>query len=137
MRSSLDPSRLFGRTLAQERLSRQLCAALRATLTGVAVSVPEGGLVWIAIFTRLSEARSWQAHGPNPISFSDIEAFSRLMRVPFEASHVQLILDLDRTWLSHTYAKWQHGATAPAGSKVLPPISKHGLTAQLFDLAIG
>lgn len=110
-------------------------AALRGAMNGEAPLVSGPDRVWLDVFSRLSVARSHHGYGPNPISFSDIEAFCRLMRIPMQPHHVQLMLDLDAAWLECAYAKQQQAQAMPSGAKTAPIISKHGLTAQLFDLA--
>lgn len=118
---------------AYDRLARQLVAALETRLKRQrAAPVPEAGrLLWTA-FHELSRARSWHAAGPNPIAMAEIEAWSRLVRLPLQRRHIGVILALDEAFLDHP-----HGAKMPDGVKAAPPVSSHGITAALFDVTMG
>ena len=120
------------------RLQRQLCGVLRSILAGKKVPIPEAGRELMAIFFQLSEARTWHANGPNPIGFTDIEAWIRLARVPLGPHHVALIRALDSAWVEDFYRR---RATMQdmreQGRKILPPVSAHPLTAALFDVTAG
>lgn len=48
----------------------------------------------------LHVARSWNGVAPNPISYSDIAAWSHLMRTPVTNWEVELLRSLDLVWLS-------------------------------------
>lgn len=107
-------------------LSRRLCAALEAHLDGGRALAPEGtSTLWNA-FMALSRARSCGLAGPNPISYPEIEAYSRLMRLPFDPRHVEALVAMDQAWIAHAYANASKakGATSP-------------LTPMAFDAAIG
>ncbi|GGG62755.1 hypothetical protein GCM10011415_06390 [Salipiger pallidus] len=71
--------------------------------------------------------------GPNPISFPEIEAYCRLMRLPLEPHHVEAIRAMDAMWIDRAYAK----SAVPAGTKTLPQRSEHALTPAMFDLSMG
>ncbi|NDV52158.1 hypothetical protein [Salipiger sp. PrR003] len=115
------------------RLAEKLCAALAAQLEGESVRQPEGSSpIWNA-FMGLSRARSCGPSGPNPISYPEIEAWSRLMRVPLDPHHVDAIVALDEVWMSKAYRR----SSAPEGVKVLPQVSSQKLTASTLDLALG
>ena len=114
------------------RLHRLLCAALEAHLAGGKPRPPEGsGILWGA-FLALSRARTCGPAGPNPISFTEIEAWSRLTRTPLEPQHVEIITAMDAIWMEKVYAR----SNAPEGVKALPQRSEHGLTPALFDLVV-
>lgn len=117
----------------KSRLERHLCEALRLHLTGAGLAVPEAGRVLWRVFIRLSEARAYSPIGPNPISFSEIDAWCRLMNVPLQPHHVSILRAMDVVWIDQFYARQ---APAPAGVKTLSPISKQPLTAALFDVAV-
>lgn len=107
------------------RQEEQLRAALEVHLQGQRVRAPEGSsIIWNA-FMALSRARSSGPHGPNPISFVEIEAWCRLMRVPLEPHHVQAIAAMDQAWLQHCYKR-------RAGEH-----PKSDLSAAAFDAVIG
>lgn len=112
------------------RMKNRLCAALEASLQGGKVRPPEGSaIIWNA-FMSLSRARSCGPVGPNPITYPEIEAYTRLMRLPLEPQHVEAIAALDGVWLDRAY----RAANVPPGVKVLPPASEHALTPEMFDL---
>ena len=58
---------------------------------------PEGAHVWLA-FSRL-RARTGGGMGPNPIGWSDIDAFVRLTATPLAPWEVECIEHLDQTWM--------------------------------------
>lgn len=118
---------------ARTRLSRQLCAAVTAALSGGKVRPPEAGLPLWNAFQRLNAARSYHMAGANPITFAEIEAFARLMRQPLEPWQVAILLDMDAAWLGHA----MKGSAVPEGVKALPPISKQPLNAALLDVVMG
>lgn len=117
---------------ARTRLSRQLCAAVTAALSGARVRPPEAGRPLWNAFQRLNATRTYHMAGPNPISFAEVEAFARLMRLPLEPWHVTVLMDMDAAWLAGAQR-----AKVPEGVKALPPVSKHAISAQLFDLVTG
>ena len=118
---------------ARTRLSRQLCAAVTAALSGARVRPPEAGRPLWNAFQRLNATRTYHMAGPNPISFAEIEAFARLMRLPLEPWHVTILMDMDAAWLTQATAR----AKVPEGVKALPPISKQPLNAALLDVVMG
>ncbi len=115
------------------RLERQLCAAVRASLSGGKMRPPEAGLPLWNAFRQLSSTRSYHMAGPNPLQPSEIEAFCRMMRLPLEPRHLRILLAMDQAWLGHAYAK----AKAPDGMKTLPPVSRHPISAALMDAVFG
>lgn len=88
--------------------------------------------LWNA-FQRLNATRSYHMAGPNPISFAEIEAFTRLIRQPLEPWQVAILLDMDAAWLGHA----MKGGKVPEGVKALPPISKQPLNAAPLDVVMG
>lgn len=83
------------------RLQALLCDTLRDHLaSGQPARVPEGcRMIWNA-FAALSEARQWHTHGPQAISFPEVEAWARTHRTPLEAHHVDAIRAMDQVWLA-------------------------------------
>lgn len=81
-----------------------------------------GVLVW-QWFIALCRTRTGNGWGPNPISFSEIEAYARLYRWPLEPRHVDMILALDREWMNH----------ARGGSPGAAPVHSQPMTADAFD----
>jgi hypothetical protein len=115
------------------RLSRQLCAAVRAGLAGDSVTVPEAGRPLWQAFLRLSATRSYHMAGPNPISHAEIDAFARLMCLPLEPRHVAILAAMDAAWLDAVQTRSRR---APEGVRTLPPMSKQPISAALFDVAV-
>lgn len=115
------------------RLERRLVACLKDMLAGDSYRVPEGATILWTGFAALSRARTCGPAGPNPIAFSEISAWMYLMSVPLEASHVRILTALDRAWMDVMYER----RNIPEGAKALPQRSKHGITADLFDIAVG
>lgn len=92
----------------------------------------DGGL--IHIFGELSLARSWNANGPNAISFPEIEAWCRLMRVPLEPRHIRVILAIDGAWMAAYYEKQKRATNT---GSTLPAVSSVPLTPALMDAMMG
>lgn len=115
------------------RLKQQLCAAVKASMTGGKAKAPDAGRdLWNA-FQRLSQTRTYHMAGPNPIQPSEIVAWCQLMRMPLMPWHIEILLAMDSAWLDRAYARTK----APEGVKTLPPISKHSLSAGLLDAIMG
>jgi len=118
---------------AKDRLSRQLCDALTAHLRSKeAPRLPDAGQALWKAFTALSAARGFHQYGPNPISFTEIEAWARLTRTPLQPHHVEIIRALDVVFLEH----FAPGKRAPDGVKAIPHRSPHALSPELFDAAL-
>lgn len=113
---------------------RQVLSALRDHLGGSKRAPPAGSApIWNA-FMRLSARRTMNSVGPNPVSFQEIEAYTRLMALPLSPRHVETLVEMDQIWLDHTYSKTR---SAPEGVKTLPPVSKAPLSAALLDAMFG
>lgn len=93
------------------RLERQMVNALRQHLDnhGRTVNVPEAGRIIWGWFADLCRTRTYGFSGPNPIAYSEIEAYARLYRWPLEKRHIDLILAMDRSYLQSA----QTGMTKP------------------------
>ncbi|WP_420341720.1 phage tail assembly chaperone [Paenirhodobacter sp.] len=114
-------------------LEDQLCGVLRDQLQGKTRRPPEAGsLLWTA-FLDLSERRVIGMAGPQPIQFSEIEAYAKLMCLPLAPRHVQIILALDAVWLDRANTRNKN----PEGVKTLPHVSEHPISAALLDMAFG
>lgn len=89
-----------------ERIKRQLVKAVHEHLRKQKrAQVPEAGrLVW-GIFSDLSNARTIGPAGPNPIQYSEIEAYMRLHCWPLEPRHVDLVRAMDEAWMEAVVAK--------------------------------
>jgi hypothetical protein len=110
-------------------------AKLRQALSaGERVIIPEAGaLVW-QWFCDLSAGRTWHMAGPNPIAYSEIEAYARLNRWPMRSDHVEAIRALDAVFIDHCSRR---NAPAPEGVKTLPPVSDRPMSGELFDALFG
>lgn len=115
-----------------ERLKEQLCTALRGLLRQERPKVPEGGDTLLMAFLELSRARSYHTHGPNPISWEALAAWSRIMRQPLEPHHAEIIMALDAVWMEDATRRM----AAPAGMNVARP-SATPLSPELFDAIMG
>ena len=112
------------------RLEVQLVTALRRHLAdGQPVHLPEAGRFLWRAFVELDATRSMHMSGPNPIAYTEIEAWARLNRCPLGARHVRIIKAMDATLIEHAARK--QGGDSIAGR------SPHQLSAKLFDKAIG
>lgn len=115
-----------------DRLEQQLARAMKAHLDGGKPRPPEGARILWSAFQALSRARSCGYAGPNPITFAEIEAYSRLMRIPFTPEHVRALRTMDDLWLERV----NNRPEIPEGAKALPMRSEHKLTPAMFDLAM-
>lgn len=84
---------------------------------------------------HLSHARSYSAYAPNPISFVEIDAWCRLMRIPMRPIDVAIICAMDRAFIDAWCSK--RDMKGPEGVKTLPPVSKQPLSAALLDAVMG
>ena len=90
------------------------------------VRIPAGGdLLWVW-FTDLSNARTFHSAGPNPISFTDIEAYARLHRIQMESRHVDAIRSMDSAFIDHFFSSTPAPRSAPA-------VSARPMSGTLFD----
>lgn len=117
-----------------DRLKKQLCAVLKARLAGGTSPIPEGGLPLMEAFGALSRSRSYNPHGPNPIAWEAMAAWSQLMCVPIQPNHAAIIMALDDVWIKDAY---RSDKQAPEGVATLPPMSQHPINAALLDAMLG
>lgn len=117
-----------------DRLKKQLCAALKSRLAGDTTPLPEAGLPLWEVFGALSRQRGYNPHGPNPITWEAVAAWSQMMRVPLEPRHVDIIMALDVVFMEDAYRRDKQ---APEGVKTLPPMSQHPINAGLLDAMLG
>ncbi|MBN9333632.1 hypothetical protein [Devosia sp.] len=88
-----------------------------------------GRLAW-RWFNDLCRTRTSNGYGPNPLSYSEIEAYARLYRWSLEARHVDMILAMDRVWMEH--ARGGEGGISKTGST--PGME---MTPEAFDAVFG
>lgn len=106
-------------------LTAMLTGALRAHLAGGArPRLPDFARYWWQAFADLHAARQWHAHGPQPITIAEIEAWARLHRVTLSPRHVAMLRAMDAAWLEET----SKPAATPAKN-----VSARPLTPELFD----
>ena len=116
-----------------QRLEKALCAALEALLAGKKARLPDVGGEIIDAFLALSRARSYHAHGPNPITWDALAAYSSIMHLPIPPHHAQIIMALDDVWMRDASRRMAGQAAAPAA----PMVSSTPLSAALFDAVLG
>lgn len=115
------------------RLERILCACVQAQLDSKKPRAPDTGSGLLTVFGQLSGTRSWHANGPNPITFTEIDAYCRLMSLPLRPEHVAIIQSLDNVWTSDFYGKRDQARRKIAA----PMVSSTPLSAGLFDAMTG
>lgn len=64
----------------------------------------EGSIIW-DWYWELRKAASNGFSGPNPLSFLEIEAWMRLMKIDLHSKSLQLILIMDQQYLSCWYTE--------------------------------
>jgi len=82
--------------------------------------------VW-AWFRELDRARHSNGYGLNPLTYSDIDAWSRLRRISLLAWHLDALILMDGERLKLLYEKTE------AETEDKPKVSERPLTARLFD----
>lgn len=120
------------------RLNALLCAELKRQLEAkgrcAILRIPSGGdLLW-RWFLDLSRTRRAGFAGPEPISYSEIEAYGRVAGWPIEPRHVAILCAMDEVWLEHVQKR---AAPLPDGMKASPPVSTTPLTAGMVDAIFG
>ena len=102
---------------------------LKGLSGGATATVPEGLDLFLSLFGEISAARTYHAHGPNPISFAEIEAFARLHRWPLCAHHVRIIKAIDDAWLEHARSLTGEEPVAPRHSGPAQEMTAHAFDA--------
>ncbi|MFJ1308596.1 hypothetical protein [Agrobacterium sp. P15N1-A] len=119
-------------------LEKLLCAELKRQLTASGADrgphIPAGGELLWKWFMALHKTRQAGMAGPQPITYAEIAAYSRIYSLPIEPRHVAILIAMDQAYLETVYKKQPN---TPEGVKVLPPVSKAPLTAGLFDAQFG
>jgi hypothetical protein len=109
---------------------------LRVQLTRAAAAdkahIPEAGRMLWRWFLDLSLARTYGPHGPNPITYAEIDAWRRVCRVPVAPHHVAILRDMDAAWMQRARAEIRRAA-GNEGPSTLPPVSKQEINPALFD----
>lgn len=110
----------------------KLVEALRESLkNGAGGVLPAGGDVFWAMFQSMAETRQHHGYGPLAISYQEMEAWSRLHRVPLEPHHVEIIRALDNAWLEH-HIEGMTKRSNPLETK-FTRVPLERLTATVFD----
>jgi hypothetical protein len=86
---------------------------------------PAGHRLW-RIFCALHAARGG-GFGPNPISYSEIDAWARLHREPVRPFEVNILGAMDRAYLEHV------AESRPQADGKRPVQSSRPMTPELFD----
>ena len=113
------------------RLQKALCATLEAVLEGKKPRLPDAGSEILDAFMALSRARTYHAHGPNPITWEAMAAWSQMMHRPLPPHHAEIVMALDDTWMQNAARKMAGGAAT------IPVVSSTPLSAGLFDALTG
>ncbi|WP_120296541.1 hypothetical protein [Rhizobium sp. WW_1] len=80
-----------------------------------------------AWFRELDRARASNGYGLNPLSYSDIDAWTRLRRISLLAWHLDALISMDGQRLQLLYEK------TAAETEDKPVVSERPLTPALFD----
>lgn len=118
-----------------KRLEKILCGTLETMLSGRKPRMPDVGGDILSAFLDLSRARSCHAHGPNPITWEAVAAYSQVMGRPVPQHHAAIIMALDDVWMRH--ASQRLSGSARGGAHDMQPVSQRPLTAALFDAILG
>lgn len=88
------------------RLEKQLVTALEDQIKhNREPNVPEAGILYWQMFCELSANRSFGATGPNPIQFTELQAWCQLRRWPLQQHHIDIILALDAAFIECIHSK--------------------------------
>ncbi len=113
-------------------LSDRLCEALKWQLANPGrTDGPEipwaGKRIW-SIFLDLNATRGSNGWGPNPISYSEIEAWSRLHREPVRQHELDILRAMDAAYLEYATQHASKGQQTP-----FQPSSSRPMSPALFD----
>lgn len=78
---------------------RRIRQGAKAIFAGDRIDLPAGWEPFWRAFLDLSATRGVGFDGPAPITFAEIEAYARLMRLPLEPRHIAIIRAIDRAWI--------------------------------------
>lgn len=115
-------------------MEKLLVAIVKRQSAGERLQMPEGGQLLWQWFCDLHGARTWNANGPNPISYGEIAIYRDLAGWPMEERHIQILRAMDEAWVADFY-KRQNGPEK--GDKPLPAPSGRPMTPALFDAMFG
>jgi hypothetical protein len=110
-----------------DRLRDQLVAAVTTSKP----RIPEAGRLVFRWFVDLSLARSYGPHGPNPISYAEIEAWARVTGTPAQPHHVEVLRAMDDAWMAKARDEIRIATGAPASTT--PRTSSQSMNPALFD----
>ncbi|TNH41272.1 phage tail assembly chaperone [Paracoccus haeundaensis] len=114
-------------------LENALCRTLEAVLEGKRPRMPDAGEDILDAFMALSRARTYHSHGPNPITWEAMAAWSQVMRQTLPPHHAKIVMALDDVWMQHAGRRVAGAAAAPAA----PMVSATPLSAGLLDAMMG
>lgn len=118
-------------------MQKLLCAELKRQLSAPTLrgtQIPAGGELLWKWFMALHKTRQAGMNGPQPITYAEIAAYSRIYSLPIEPRHVAILIAMDQAYLETVYKKQPQ---APEGVKVLPPVSSAPINAGAFDAMFG
>lgn len=116
------------------RMKRQLVAAAG----DASKPVPEAGQLLWSCFVSLSNSRGSNGYGPLPIRDSEIEAWTRLNRMPLEPRHVQVLRQMDRAWIdaAHKQIEARQGGKSGNDNRLWITGKEPPMTAEMFDAVL-
>lgn len=86
------------------RLIRQLEDAIRSIMSDVATEpVPEAGRIYWKMFAELSCRRTYGRVGPNPLQWSEIEAWMRVRCCRLRQEDIEIILAMDGVYVEAAF----------------------------------
>ena len=90
---------------------------------------PDFAQEYVRIWRELHETRRWHAGGlPEPISYTEIDAYVALTRTPLEPHQVRIIRAMDRAWCEKAGTGSGASRSQTSGSAITP---------ELFDAVFG
>ncbi|MBN8998072.1 MAG: hypothetical protein J0H54_01430 [Rhizobiales bacterium] len=93
---------------------RRIRQGAKAMFAGDRIDLPAGWQPLWRAFLELHSTRGEGFAGPVPISFAEIEAYVRLMRLPLEPRHIAVIRAIDNAWMDHISAARGRQGALPA-----------------------
>ncbi|MDR6101025.1 hypothetical protein QE369_001203 [Agrobacterium larrymoorei] len=117
------------------RLEKLVCAELERQLASnnAVPRLPAGSELLWRWFADLNRGRTFGLAGPDPLQYTQIEAYARLTRWPLEQRHISVLMQMDATYLRFHASRRAN----TEGVKALPPISQVPLSAGLLDAMFG
>lgn len=117
-----------------DRLKHQLVAAISAQHNGRRLNIPVAGILLWNLYQQIAASRTYHSAGPNPISFTEIEAFARLHRWPLRPHHIGILRAMDNAVLEDAYRKQKERMKGKEAFASHRYAKAQPLTADAFDV---